>query len=163
MEYQMPAGTNFQTLVFGWLGVVALGWMAVAGHGPGVVIAGALAVLIAGWQVKLIVRVARKRPVVVLTADEVRIWNGSYAKWSEIVSVRIISRDAAGNRRAIDFKLRDPEAYVARSGLAVKRYAKSAMRQGRGPMWLPEQLFTVPLEEVVATMARVHPGLKVKP
>jgi hypothetical protein len=62
---------------------------------------------------------------------------------------------------SISVELHDPDAYLDRITWAQRRNARIGMRKGYGPIQLPGEAFSVPLEDVVATMRQFNPDLTV--
>ena len=162
VEYRVPLRRAAQTLALSGALVALSGDAAVKGHGP-VVILGIVGIALFGSiLIRLALRVIRKEPFIVLTAEGLALWHGGRATWTEVESIGIVHGMSGASRRGyIEIRLHDIDSYLARLGPTGQRYAKKRMRRGQAPILLPAEAFSVPLEEVVATMARFHPSLVV--
>lgn len=162
VEYRIPLRTVALSTGITVLFAAAMVYFAVAGHGPGIVVAALAAAFSVFLGARNIVRVVLRRPFVVITHEGLKLDARVDVSWDEIVSVAV-SRGTLGYswKGFIGIELHDPDAYLARIGYNKRRVARIAIRRGLAPIRLPSEGFPVPLEEVVAAMRRLRPGLVV--
>jgi hypothetical protein len=162
VEYQIPLRTVALSAAFFAVMTALFAYFAIAGHGPAIAAAAVGAVLFGRLFVRIIVRAALRRPAVVLSDEGMRFQSGSHVSWDEVASVAVFpGTSGVAWKGFIGVELRDPEAYLGRISYNHRRHARAGIARGFGPIRMQAEAFPVPMDEVVATMSRFHPGLVV--
>ena len=162
VEYRVPFRTAALSMAFFAVMAAVFAYMAVAGHGPFVGVAALCAVYMGYAVVRNIIRVVLRQPYAVFRKDGLTLTAGRAVSWDEIASVAVFTgTSAVGWKGSIAIALHDPDAYIARIGVFQRRTARAGVARGLGPIRMPAEAFPVPVEDVIATMRRFHPGLVV--
>jgi hypothetical protein len=135
---------------------------AFAGHGPFVVVAGAGALAFGYGTVRSALHLFTGKPWTVLMSDGMTFAYSRTVTWDEVKSVAIVpGLSRAAWKGYISVELHDPDAYLERATWQQRRNARISMSKGYGPIRLPGEAFSVPLEDVVAAMRHFNPDLSV--
>nr|WP_243876636.1 STM3941 family protein [Streptomyces sp. 846.5] len=161
--YSLAKGRTWAMLA-GSLVFVALGVVFLVTHSTvKMTLAGAVAVPFFGLCSVIIARrLLRDQPELVL--DDAGVEHATLGRfaWDEIAAVRIREQRVRNtSQRFIELVLHDPDAYLARAPMLVRRTASMNARLGFGPANMPTTTLRVPPEAVLEAIERHCPGLAV--
>jgi hypothetical protein len=154
-----------------WIGVLlgSLGFVAVSAallvqhSGVRMVVAGVLGVAFFAFGAWVATqRLLRREPELTITDEGFHAAGAAPIAWSEVerVGVRVVSVRGV-TKKMIEVVLRDPNAYIARTGRVVAMPARANKLAGYSPVNIAAPGRAHPLGEILSTMQAHYPALVV--